>query len=347
MTDLITIDGSRGEGGGQMLRSSLALSMATGRPFRMVNVRAGRPKPGLMRQHLTSVEAAARITGAEVSGALVGSREITFTPGPVRPGEYHCPIGTAGSCTLVLQAILPALLRAPGPSTIIVEGGTHNRGAPPLEFLQLALLPLLAECGSRVSVRLERYGFYPAGGGRIVVDIEPCHAPAPLDLRSRGERTHTRARAIVSRLPKSIAAREIRVLMARLQLDGSETEIIAAEDATGPGNAVVVELGYERGCEVFTAIGEIQRSAEQVAQDAVDLVREHLVTRAPVGEHLADQLMVPLALLAGGTYATARLSSHAETNLDVLRAFGVRAEVAPEPTIAPHASLVTIAPLAT
>ena len=319
---MITIDGSQGEGGGQILRSALALSMATGRGFRMVNIRAGRAKPGLMRQHLTCVQAAAAIGGAEVSDASVGCQEITFSPGPVRAGTYHFPIGTAGGTTLVLQAILPALLRADGPSIISVEGGTHNKAAPPFEFFERALVPLLNRTGVNIRVRLERHGFYPAGGGRVVVEIEPARSLRPLAIPQRGNRVSARALAMVARLPRSIAQRELEVLRERLSLAEDEAEIIDVRDAVGPGNAAAVELRYEHITEVFSAVGEIGKSAEQVARGLADDVREYIATQQPVGAHLADQLMVPLALLAGGSYATGPLTEHARSNMEIVGVFG-------------------------
>jgi len=324
MTDptSIIIDGSQGEGGGQMLRSSLALSMATGRPFRMINIRAARPKPGLMRQHLTCVHAAAAICGATVAGAEIGSREVTFTPAAVQAGEYHFAIGTAGSCTMVLQAILPPLLLLDRPSTITVEGGTHNGMAPPFEFFERALLPLLRRAGACVSARLDRHGFYPAGGGRIIVDVQPPASLAPLHLPTRGERLNTTAWAIISRLSRSIAVRELGVLSDRLGLDEGEAHIVMTQDPVGPGNAVVVALEYEHITEVFSAVGEIGKSAELVAREAADHARDYLTSQVPVGPHLADQLMVPLALLAGGQYVTSALTAHAMTNMSLLRAFG-------------------------
>jgi len=171
---MIWIDGSFGEGGGQILRTALSLSLATGIPFRIENIRAGRKNTGLLRQHLTAVRAAAEIGSAEVEGATLGSSALTFSPGAVRAGEYRFAVGTAGSGTLVFQTILPALLRAPAPSRVIIEGGTHNEFAPPFDFLATTLLPLIRRMGARVSLTLERYGFYPAGGGRFVAVIEPC-----------------------------------------------------------------------------------------------------------------------------------------------------------------------------
>lgn len=321
---MITIDGSQGEGGGQILRSSLALSMATVRPFRMSKIRAGRAKPGLMRQHLTCVQAAAAVCGAQVSGASVGSQEITFSPGQVQPGTYHFPIGTAGATMLVLQAILPALLRAGGASRVSVEGGTHAKAAPTFEFFERALVPLLNRAGANVQARLERHGFYPAGGGRVVVEIEPPHTPRPLELLHRGGRLATKSMAIVSRLSRSIAERENEELRRRLSIDTSQSEIVDVPSPVGPGNAALVELRYEHVTEVCSVIGEVGKSAEAVARSLADEVRRYIAGSHPVGPYLADQLMVPLAMLAGGRYATTALTEHSRTNIAVVELFGCK-----------------------
>jgi RNA 3'-terminal phosphate cyclase (ATP) len=165
---MITIDGSYGEGGGQILRTSLALSLVTGKPFSINNIRAGRKKPGLMRQHLTAVNAAAEIGSAAIKGNRIGSQEFTFEPEMIKPGNFHFAIGSAGSCTLVFQTILPALIIAGGPSEIILEGGTHNPFAPPFDFLAKAFLPVINRMGPKVDAVLEKPGFYPAGGGRFI-----------------------------------------------------------------------------------------------------------------------------------------------------------------------------------
>src|SRR5215210_615466 len=206
---MLELDGSQGEGGGQILRSSLALSMVTGTAVRIRNVRARRSKPGLMRQHLVAVQAAARIGGAQVTGAEIGSSMLTFIPGEVKPGEHVLSVGSAGSTTLVLQTVLPALLCAAEPSLLVLEGGTHNPLAPPFEFLDRAYLPLLNRMGPRVQAELERPGFYPAGGGRIVVSIEPAARLSGFELLERGEVRQRTATAIVSRLPRHIAEREL------------------------------------------------------------------------------------------------------------------------------------------
>src|SRR5262245_60469773 len=205
-----TIDGSRGEGGGQILRTSLALSMITGTPVRIVNIRARRAKPGLMRQHLTAVQAAAGVSKARVEGAAVGSREIVFTPSTVTPGNHHFSIGTAGSTTLILQTVLPALILASGPSHLVLEGGTHNPMAPPFEFLDRAFLPLLRRMGPAVDVTLERAGFYPAGGGRLSVTVQPVGHLQGFDLLERGDLRNQRGIVLLANLPAHIADRELR-----------------------------------------------------------------------------------------------------------------------------------------
>lgn len=317
---MLTLDGSQGEGGGQILRSALALSMATGTPFRIDQIRAKRAKPGLLRQHLTAVQAATQICGAEVLGAALGSSRLDFKPGTVKPGEFTFSIGTAGSATLVLQTVLPVLLTAPAPSTLILEGGTHNPFAPPFDFLARAFLPLIGRMGPRVEVNLERHGFFPAGGGRFTVRIEPAAKLARLDIPSRGEIRGKRARALVANLPGSIAERELGIVREKLGWGDSCLHTESAR-SIGPGNILLLEIESEHVTEVFTGFGERGRPAEDVAGMAVEEARAYLAAEVPVGEHLADQLMLPMALAGGGRYVTTELSSHSKTNLEVIRLF--------------------------
>src|SRR5215470_6307977 len=193
---MIHIDGSEGEGGGQVLRTALSLSLVTGKPFQIEKIRAKRERSGLLRQHLTAVLAATEIGNARTEGAALGSKNLTFTPGKVRPGEYHFAVGTAGSGTLVLQTILPALMMTDGASRLVIEGGTHNMQAPPFDFLAKTFVPLLNGLGPKVALNLERYGFYPAGGGRFTVEIDPSSAISPPLWIGRDEVTHRRAVAI-------------------------------------------------------------------------------------------------------------------------------------------------------
>jgi RNA 3'-terminal phosphate cyclase (ATP) len=318
---MLTIDGSAGEGGGQILRTSLALSLATGTPFRIENVRAHRARPGLLRQHLTAVQAAERIGAAEVSGAELGSKQLWFRPGRVRGGEYRFSIGSAGSACLVVQTVLLPLLLAEQRSVLVAEGGTHNPAAPPWDYLARVFFPLLERMGAHVGTSLERYGFFPAGGGRIRVEIEPCARLEPLQLLARGEVVRRSARALVARLPRAIAERELRTLQRSLPGFGDALEIVEIPDSAGPGNALLVELACEHVTELFAAFGQRGIPAEAVAESAADQVRRYLAAGVPVGPHLADQLVAPLALAGAGAFRTVPLTGHALTNLEVVGRF--------------------------
>lgn len=320
-TSHIMIDGSFGEGGGQILRSSLALSIVTGTPFRIDNIRAKRKKPGLMRQHLTAVRAAAEISQANVTGDEIGSTELAFTPGDAIGGDYVFNVGTAGSTTLVLQTILLPLALARRPSRIVIEGGTHNPFAPPFEFLELAYVPLLNRMGAQVELALERPGFYPAGGGRMVVDVAPVESLAGICVLKRGELRRRLGRAVVSSLPRQIAEREIRVIGNQLGWDDHETEIVEVEHPRGPGNIVMIELEFENVTEVFTGFGRIGLAAEAVAGDAVQQCQRYLKTEAPIGDYLADQLILPLSLAGVGSFRTRGLSRHAKTHIELIGKF--------------------------
>lgn len=323
---MLTVDGSQGEGGGQVLRSSLALSMVTGQPVKISNIRAKRAKPGLMRQHLTAVNASAEICGATVDGAELRSRELTFRPGNVQSGDFAFRIGTAGSTGLVLQTVLPALLCADSPCTVTVEGGTHNPTSPPFDFLERAYLPLVCRMGPHVEAKLERPGFYPAGGGRISVTVEPSESLGPLHLQERGRLLHRRLRALVAQLPEHIGERECSKVVRGLHWPQDCAEVVSMSDSAGPGNALVAELRFKNVTEVFTAFGERGKPAERVGQEVLSQLRRYLNCESPVGEHLADQLMLPLAIGAwqgtgGGTFRTLGLSRHSDTHVDVIRQF--------------------------
>ena len=318
---MLTIDGSYGEGGGQILRTALALSLVTAKPFRIENIRAGRKNPGLLRQHLTAVNAATEISRAEVTGAAIGSRELTFAPGSVVSGDYAFAVGTAGSTTLVLQTVLPALLIASGKSKLILEGGTHNPFAPPFDFLEKAFLPLVNRMGPRVTAELERPGFYPAGGGRMSLTIEPAAELDRLDLASRGEVVTRRARAVVANLPISIAERELKVIARKLSWPREFTKAESIERSPGPGNVVIIEIACEQVTEVFTGFGERGLRSEAVAEKATQQARRYIGSEAAVGEYLADQLLIPMAMAGGGSFTTLPLSRHATTNMEVISRF--------------------------
>jgi RNA 3'-terminal phosphate cyclase (ATP) len=329
MTNSLYIDGSQGEGGGQIVRSSLALALVTGRSVTIENIRAARRKPGLLPQHLAAVRAAVAVSHGEATGAVAGSRSLQFAPAVVRGGDYYFNVGTAGSATLVLQTVLPALLIADAPSALILEGGTHNPWAPPFDFLQQAFLSLVSRMGPRVTARLQRHGFYPAGGGRFTVTIEPSSRLVGFHLLERGPLVAWSARALVANLPAHIGQREVNAILHEMGWEpacGRVEEV----DAYGPGNAVAAELVSQNVTEVFTAFGRKGVRAEHVAHELVQQVGDYLKAAVPVGPYLADQLLLPLGISAwqtsddrqrGGSFRTMPLSSHAVTHIDILRQF--------------------------
>jgi RNA 3'-terminal phosphate cyclase (ATP) len=322
-----TIDGSHGEGGGQVLRTSLALSLLTRTPFRMENIRAKRKTPGLLRQHLTAVNAAAQVGGGAVEGAHVGSSALTFVPGAVRGGDYAFAIGTAGSTMLVLQTILLPLALADAPSTVEIEGGTHNPAAPPHDFMERAFLPLLRRMGAEVELELLRPGFYPAGGGKIRVRITPAQRLGSWSWRSAG-RSLFGVRAVVANLPWTIAEREVKTAAEELEWPEECLQAHTLTGSTGPGNLISIIVGSEQVTDVFTAFGERGVPAEEVARAAAKEARRYINSNAAVGEHLADQLLLPLAIGDGGSFTTIPLSSHSLTNIETIRRFCDRAMTA-------------------
>jgi RNA 3'-terminal phosphate cyclase (ATP) len=318
---MIELDGATGEGGGQILRTALTLSMITGQPFRITNIRAKRAKPGLMRQHLMAVQAAAQVSDAVVTNAEVGSTALSFAPKKIKAGDYQFAIGTAGSCTLVLQALLLALAHADGPSTVRISGGTHNPMAPPVQFLQRAYGRLLAAVGVEVDISLVRSGFYPAGGGVVMVTVAPCARMKQIALMEPGPKRAGYAEAIVAGIPASVGTRELEAVGEGMAWGESQLLMRALPGEQGPGNALLITLEYEHVTEVFSAIGEKMVRAEVVAKKAVREARDYIASGAAVGEHLADQLMLPMALAGGGSFTASSISQHAKTNAGVIARF--------------------------
>jgi RNA 3'-terminal phosphate cyclase (ATP) len=321
MKNMIELDGAAGEGGGQVLRTALTLSMITGQPFRIKNIRANRPKPGLMRQHLVAVQAAAAVCGADIGACAVGATTLEFVPGPITGGEYAFAIGSAGSCTLVLQTLMPALLFANTASVVRISGGTHNPMAPPLHFLQRAYGRVMAQMGASMELELHRFGFYPAGGGEVSARIRPCAHLAPIELMERGERVKGYAESFVAGVPADVAKRELECVGLGMGWDKSQLLLRGLPAEQGPGNALLITLEYDHVTEVFSGFGEKAVRAETVAKKTMQEARDYIATGAAVGEHLADQLMVPFALAGGGRFTTSRVSQHALTNADVIGRF--------------------------
>ncbi len=318
---MIVIDGSEGEGGGQILRSALTLSALTGHPFRIENIRAKRAKPGLLRQHLTALQACATICGGKYSdGAGLGTATLEFYPGTPRSGTYQFAVGTAGSAMLVFQTILLPLLKAEAPSRVIITGGTHNPASPPFEFVAKAYLPLLTRMGANVDLKIIHYGFMPAGGGRILADIQPVETLQPLELTERGEQKDIVADAFFANLPFDVAERELATIGERLGLPENSKRVREVK-SDGPGNALIVTVTSDNVTDAFTAFGRRGVRAEEVAEEAADRAKGYITSDVAVGPYLADQLLLPLAVAGGGTFTTGFPTLHAKTNASTITKF--------------------------
>ena len=318
---VVLVDGSSGEGGGQILRTSLALSCITGKPLRIENIRAARPKPGLARQHLVCVQAACEISSARCEGDALGSQVLDFQPGPVRSGDYHFDIGSAGSSSLVVQTILPALFGAYKPSRVTVIGGTHNPWAPPFDFLSDTFLPAIATAGFSANCKLIRHGFYPAGGGKMTFRIEPnCRLDQPVDLCIGTNDFQIHARIYTAKLPNQIALRQEKLLL-DCDLDITEIEHIDATDSAGPGNCVMIGIVCRGRTTVFTAFGQKGKPSRKVVGELIGLAHDFLESAAPVDRFLADQLLIYMALAKAGAFTTSELSNHLTTNIEVIKQF--------------------------
>lgn len=313
----LQLDGS--SGGGQMLRTALSLAMITGQPFRMTNIRGKRSRPGLMRQHLTCVKAACEISGGTADGAEIGSTELVFRAGKVRAGSYQFAIGTAGSTGLLFQTLLPALWQADGPSSLRLEGGTHNPLAPPFDFLERVFLPVLRKAGVEASLTLESAGFAPAGGGAVTCQIQPCEKLAQLDLVTRPELSSTRIRVLTRHLPLSIAGR---MLDAALEVfPCKDAAVESCEPGPGAGVCCLAEGDFGGVRELTSSFGEQGVSAEKLGHRAAKLMQDFIGCGAPVGRHLADQLLLPMALAGDGRIVTMSPDSHVPTNIAVIERF--------------------------
>lgn len=332
MQGYVPIDGSTGEGGGQVLRAALALSMALGSPFRMTNIRAKRPKPGLKRQHLTCIRAAQEICDATVEGDEINSTEITFTPGTVKPGSYRLAIGTGGSVTLVCQALIPPLLFAAEPSHLEISGGTHVPYAPPFEFMRDTLFPMVERLGVKLHARMDRLGYMNIGGGIIHVDITPCSDPHAFVQPEPAPITKTTAVIYGHNLPEGIVERERELLQKEsAPLHLSENDILCIDRNIGPdntplpvdgtGNMVILTVHQGDQKTVFGECGWRGRSAETVASHTCKRAKEFLCSHASVEACLSDQLPVPLALAGGGSFVTQRLTKHTGTCLKIIELF--------------------------
>ena len=314
---LIQIDGT--SGGGQMLRTALSLAMVTGQPFRITNIRGKRQKPGLMRQHLTCVKAACEISDGTADGAEIGSTELVFRAGKLRGASYQFSIGTAGSTGLLFQTLLPALLHADAPSTLRLEGGTHNPLAPPFEFLDRIFLPAIRRMGADASISLMQSGFAPVGGGVIECQIQPCESLVPINLHERGELKSTRLRVPTRNLNPGIAQRMLAAAQEEFPCDDAEIEV--REPGPGRGVCCLYEAEFEHSAEMTSAFGETNVTAERVGRRAAKSLRDFISSQTPVGRYLADQLLLPIALAGSGSFTTMIPDAHVQTNISVIEQF--------------------------
>jgi RNA 3'-terminal phosphate cyclase (ATP) len=320
--ETVVIDGSTGEGGGQILRTSLTLSCITGKSLHIENIRAARRNPGLAKQHLSCVQAACQICNGQAQGATKGSPVLDFTPGSIRNGDFHFDIGSAGSASLVIQTILPALFLADKPSTVTVKGGTHNPMAPPFDFLDETFLPAISTAGFDGICTLTRHGFFPAGGGKISFNIQPWHKSKGMiiDLCSPNIEPHIYGRIYTAKLPEHVAKRQ-RKLLLQSDLKILSVEHIDVKDSDGPGNCAMIRICNGKRTTVFTAFGMRGKPSEEVISEVVSLSKGFLASEAAADRFLADQLLIYMALAKAGSLTTNELSSHLKTNIEVIKKF--------------------------
>lgn len=331
---MLYIDGSYGEGGGQILRTALALSVLSGKPVEIGHIRAGRRNPGLRAQHVMSVRAISEICGARVEGLELGSQHIRFMPGPVHGGRYVFDVAqvraSAGSTGMIFQTVAPVLGFAEASSDLILKGGTHTLWAPPIDYLSDVFLPMVHPMGFYAEIGMERWGWYPEGGGIVHAHVEPCAGLKGLVLKERGRLLEITGRSVVSNLPRSIAERQRDRALTRLGQEGLWAEItLTKAPSVGRGTLVFLVARFEHGIAGFSALGARGKRAEQVAEEAVDALRTYLDSGAAVDPHLSDQLILYMALAEGtSAFTTSQVTSHLLTNIWVVKHFfAVRCEV--------------------
>jgi len=321
----IEIDGSYGEGGGQILRTALALSAILRKPFTIQNIRSKRKNPGLQAQHLEAVKALARITEAQTEGVQFGSQRITFIPQKILPGDYQFEVRTAGSITLLLQAIFLPLCLAHGNSRLILVGGTHVPWSPPFHYLTDVLIPTLGQMGISVNATIEQWGFYPKGGGEIYLKINPVNELKPISLIHRGLLKKIIGVSAIARLPKHVAERQkeqaFQRIQKKLKID-AEIHTLYDVPSNGPGSFLFLLAEYEKILAGFSSLGSRGKPAEKVADEAIDSLIDYMESDGCLDSHLADQLVPFLALARGKScFTTTQITEHLLTNLWVIQHF--------------------------
>jgi len=322
---LIDIDGSYGEGGGQILRTALALSAILKKPFSIHHIRSKRKNPGLQAQHLEAVEALAQITKAQTEGVKFGSQKITFFPQKILSGNYQFEVKTAGSTLLLFQAIFFPLSMAQRPSSVTLVGGTHVPWSPPFQYLAEVLLPTLEPMGISVNATIEKWGFYPRGGGKIQLTIHPVHELKPIHLTDRGSLRRIRGLSAISNLPKHVALRQKDQVMKRIQKElnmDAEINILYDAPSNGPGSFLFLLAEYEKTIAGFSSLGQRGKPAEKVADEAIDDLKDYLSSGGCIEPHIADQLVPFMAMTKGNSsFTTTRMTNHLLTNLWIIPHF--------------------------
>ena len=330
----IRIDGSYGEGGGQILRTSMSLAALLGVELEIVHIRAGRKKPGLMAQHLTGVQATAEITDGELEGAELGSQTVRFRPGEIQGGSYLFDVSevraSAGSTGMIFQSIAPVLAFAGERSEVVLKGGTHTNWAPPIDYLREVFLPMVRGMNLNLTIETEHWGWYPEGRGVVRVTVAPTSSLKGIDMTDRRDLIGIEGRSVLSNLPISIAERQRDRTLKRLEAEGLGARIDVAEvPSVGRGTFLFLLIRYAGGVSGFSALGARRKRAERVADEAVVPFLDHHRSGAAVDPHLADQLILYMALAGGrSTLEVSRISQHLLTNIWVIAQFlPVRFEV--------------------
>ena len=317
------IDGSYGEGGGQIVRTSLSLALITGKSLKLKNIRARRKKPGLRPQHLTSLEACAAVSRAKVDGARIGARELTFAPETILPGSYTFNIGTAGAAALVLQTILPPLFRAGTESNLVVGGGTHVPWSPPFHYFTQVFIAMIGRLGFTCDPHINRWGWYPKGGGEIGARVKPKRTSDSVLPGEHFELQRVTGISASSKLPEHIRDRQKRQVQFRLQEAGLEAEILLVDvPARNPGSLVFICAHGKESLAGFSSLGARGKPAERVADEAVGALFEFLDSRAALDPYLADQILIYLATIPGkAKFTTSSITQHLLTNAWVIEKF--------------------------
>jgi len=319
---MIKIDGSYGEGGGQVLRTSLALSAILQKPIEIFNIRAKRPKPGLRPQHLACVKAVQKITHADVDGAEISAKKLRFSPKGIFPGKYNFDIGTAGSTSLVLQSILLPLSMADEASEIKIKGGTHVPWSPPFHYLKYVFAPMLNSIGIKIELKLYQWGWYPEGGGEIVIRVFPAKELKAQSWNEPPNFSCLKAISASSHLPEHVRKRQIERLIFRLKEIGLEIKSKEEIEASGKGKGSFLFLWIDEKIKAgFSALGAKGKPAEEVAEEVFKYFFTYYRANVCLEEHLADQIIPYLCLASGQSCFKTIISSHLITNIWVINQF--------------------------